>query len=343
MLKRNESTGNMKLACTGKSFKNISLTTSVPKSFKREKEKESDAFGLRTNRFEVKHQDNPGPGKYRPNCISGKRMGIAVSRSERFPDQMERLERFRPGPGSYNPIISGSFADHRPHTSYEKRNYAMKASNKQYITRRRSPNFPGPGQYYPYGLEELKAWDKSFSYSFKTIGRSTSSALYGRRENSYNNAPGRYNVAQAMDALFSESGIGQVGAAFRSRSSRLSETKSTALATPAPGHYDVIYNVDEPYMNRPLSVFSSSLDRFGISPFTKHQVDEEGKHHPGPGSYNPERIDYKSANGAVAAFKSRASRLLPDDESTRTPSKVITTKNRSQSSDFALPLSQMSV
>lgn len=259
-MKRTNSTTSM--ALSGKSFHNQALASDFnPNKALKTKKKESNAFGLRTNRFCEELHDIPGPGKYyRPMSLVSN--GIAVSRSQRFSNetQIERLESFRPGPGSYTPLLDGSFSSkHSTIHSTERKRPTSSMKKRDILGRSDSP---GPGYYYPYGLEERKAWDKSFSYSFKSTGRR--SDVYARNKKMEENvAPGSYNVGQATEALDNYGfNVGQTGAAFRSKVDRWKDSRPQSA--PAPGQYDVKFSLYDP---RPLSVFSSSLDRFGISPY----------------------------------------------------------------------------
>ena len=310
--KLRQATSTTSMALNGKSFQNQALYSELsPSKLVRMKKKKINAFGLRTNRFREERHDIPGPGKYhRPMCIATH--GIAVSRSQRFfsEKQQERLESFRPGPGSYNPLIEGCFSSIQT-LSNEPRNAMNSAKKKRYI--KANLDFPGPGHYDTYGLEERKGWGKSFSYSFKSIERASN--MYGHEKTlAQNVAPGSYNVSRATDALHNYgSNVGQIGAVFRSKTDRWND--KMPMTTPAPGQYDIGSSFNDPSRIRPLSVFSSSLDRFGISPYKFGQkeiaiIDEL----PGSGWYSPKQIDFKIPTGAVAAFKSKTKRLVENDK-----------------------------
>mmetsp|Transcript_9251 Transcript_9251/g.13898 ORF Transcript_9251/g.13898 Transcript_9251/m.13898 type:complete len:327 (-) Transcript_9251:98-1078(-) len=234
--------------------------------------------------------------------ISQRGYTTMISRTDRFSDRQQGIrEAFLPGPGSYNHSIANQFVRRRVSTSFG-RSRCMKSKSKKL------PPSPGPGHYYPFGVEERKAWDKNFNYSFNSTGREN----YRQRPVFDSQAaPGSYEVGKSIDALHNYGNTtGRPGAVFQSKIDRLKEMEPKTV-TPSPCKYDIEVP-EEPYRNRPCSVFCSSLDRFGNSPYEK-----ENEVEPGPGFYEPKIDRVKETN--IAAFQSRLPRFSEDNAKAEQP------------------------
>lgn len=233
-----------------------------------------------------------------------------ISRTERFSDQQQKVrDAFLPGPGSYNHSIVNQFVRRRASTSFGRSRCAKSKSKKL-------PPSPGPGHYYPFGVEERKAWDKNFNYSFNCTGREN------YREQPVIDslvAPGSYEVGKSIDALHNYGNTtGRPGAVFQSKIDRLKDMEPKII-TPSPCTYDIEVP-EEPYRDRPSSVFCSSLDRFGNSSYEKDNEVE-----PGPSCYDPKIDRVKETN--IAAFQSRLPRFTEDDARADQPGPGEFTKN----------------
>ena len=254
------------------SYKN-SGNPSVPSKYETQLfdiNRESNAFGSRSTRFDALVSEDPGPGTY-ANTDTLSLMGRTkqshskkgygngfISRVDRFPTDVDYKGYFLPGPGAYSSSLPSTRDETESQASMKKQKVMTKTTNG--------------------------------TSSFKALGR-----IDQRRKNIVP-GPGHYHAEKRMIRSQSQA---SPTSAFRSGVDKLNSLK-TRIHNPPVGHYEVnndfVYTKAESTFNIlkntsnfrvPLNCKRVKVDLY--DPFK--QIEEDKLKLPGPGAYdNPNTI-----------------------------------------------------
>lgn len=291
-------------------------------------QRERDAFGTRTNRFDPSSNDLPGPGNYHratsfirtADSVSKLGYGVGfVSKSKRFAaqDRSHMQSTLDPGPGAYNAdplrLRKANFSRAKTTGVFAKpRRYRDDAHIDMQPT-------PGPGDYNPTLRKVATA-----PPMFKPQGRQSSTFESKTKRDSYiarasvAPAPGHYKYDTSSFARARRRGRG--GAVFRSTEPKLSKLyPATSRGIPGPGAYmkdRLPKQTGVKEAHKPSSMFSNQqCDRFGI-PFERKTVDDDV---PGPGAYAPTIKTVPRVSASSHVFLSNVNRLGTKSKAVKPP------------------------
>ncbi|KAF0715886.1 Aste57867_3108 [Aphanomyces stellatus] len=296
-------------------------TSSIPSKFEtilNSGERETNAFGSRTNRFGEVENELPGPGAYyKPptllvttatsGSVSTKGMGTGfVSKVRRFND---RPTMPVPGPGQYSTTIS-----EKP--TFNRRIGLSSFAPVERSSNQSAGNVPGPGEYYHHNQELDSHMEKGNRSVFASR---TTRGFVPRVEGP---APGQYENVLALEREVQKHTKHTQGI-FKSNVRRVMTPSSQV---PGPGTYGVekaekCLHQDTIAQAQASSMFKrGSADRFGYSverkgdvlevPGAKDRYDTSSSRAraTGPGAYATETEQAASAAAANSVFKSSVKR-----------------------------------
>lgn len=278
-------------------------------------QRERDAFGGRTVRFQPPDNELPGPGNYHKmssfvkdpeTCPSVSKLGYGggfVSKTKRFSDTAELNAAAMPAPGSYTtPDFIRSKAAHDYNRAKTSANFARprKFRDSKMIDFRPAP---GPGEYEQRSFTAPTTKRKytrstDMSSTFKSASKRDS---YLSRDNGVP-APGAYDTPEAPSV--------PGGTILKSIPDRLKALYPAAhMGVPGPGSYKsrapgLEVRVKEP--DRASSFFSNTQhDRYG-RPYVRKVTTGDT---PGPGAYTADvTAEAPRLTAASATFLSASDR-----------------------------------
>ncbi|ETW03045.1 hypothetical protein H310_05475 [Aphanomyces invadans] len=281
-------------------------TSSIPSKFEtilNLGERETNAFGSRTNRFGEPENELPGPGAYykppsmvvthaKSGSVSKKGMGTGfVSKVKRFNDSNHDPV---PGPGQYTA------------TMLEKSNFNRRIGLSSFARVERMANqsagsAPGPGEYN----QAVDGFDARVEKGSRSVFASrTNRGFVPRAEGP---APGQYENVLALEQEIRR-GQSHAQSIFKSTVRRVETPKQSV---PGPGAYRVeaaehCLRHDTTAQAQASSMFKKgAADRFGRALERKTDVFEV----PGPGAYASDRDEATtSSTVASSVFKSNVKR-----------------------------------
>ncbi|KAH9086162.1 hypothetical protein LEN26_020399 [Aphanomyces euteiches] len=266
-------------------------------------ERESNAFGCRTNRFGDVENEQPGPGAYYkpPSMVVTRATSGSVSKKGMGTGFVSKVKRFNdhnydpiPGPGQYSARLSEK-------ASFNRRIGLSSFAPAERPTNQTTNDAPGPGEY-EQAANAFEAHEQKGSRS--VFASRTNRGFIPRVEGP---APGQYENLLALERGIAKSQR-QTQSIFKSTVRRVETPKA---AVPGPGAYGVevakrnLRN-DTIAQAQASSMFvKGATDRFGRSLEHKAEIFEV----PGPGAYERTAPPTNaSAKASLSVFKSSVAR-----------------------------------
>jgi hypothetical protein len=272
----------------------------------------SNAFGTRTDRFQMTVEVTPGPGAYYGSSIRPTPTATSRSLDSRgYTSMSSKTPRFEhchtsdtPGPGAY--VVSTNIA--APLGRVTTHCFAKLHDAKPKVAH--LPITPGPGQYDIQGIPQPTRTRSVFGTSaFMSTERSW---VASTASNLSKASVGSYDVAKSMDSLQSYGREDRRGKPFPSAAFASGCHQRfggpTATVTPGPGYYSPITDMytrpNHNHTHRTHAVVRVSLHQLPKPP---HPV-ESNFNTPGPGSYFTQ-CDNIQSKGITSAFQSNLPRF----------------------------------